>query len=196
MSNQRIVLALLLAVPALLAAQDLPSAPSAVKQQQLQPQPTATPMAAPTQSVVANTPTAAPTPAQVAADTNTGNAGDTSADPEFTIKKQVEEVNVVFTATDKHGHFVKDLQQSEISVLDDKLPPVEIKNFSTQTNMPLRVALLIDISSSIRDRFKFEQEAAIEFLNQIIRPRVDRALVLGFDTTSDVTQDFTSDTEK
>src|SRR5579872_5576321 len=195
MSTKQITLALFLAIPALLTAhaQDLPSAPSAVKQQQIQPQPTALPVVAPTQAP-ANTATASPTPAQVATDANTNS--DDSTNPEFTIRKQVEEVNVVFTATDKHGHFVKDLQQSEIAVLDDKKPPEKISNFFAQTNMPLRVGLLIDISSSIRDRFKFEQEAAIEFLNQIIRPRVDKALVLGFDTTSDITQDFTPDTEK
>jgi VWFA-related protein len=55
----------------------------------------------------------------------------------------------------------------------------------------LRVGLLVDASNSIRDRFKFEQEAAIEFLNQIIRPS-DQGFVIGFDSTTEVTQDFTN----
>ncbi len=58
-----------------------------------------------------------------------------------------------------------------------------IRSFSRETNLPLRVGLLIDASNSVRDRFKFEQEAAIEFLNQIIRPKFDKAFVIGFDTT-------------
>jgi VWFA-related protein len=56
--------------------------------------------------------------------------------------------------------------------------------------------LLIDASSSVRDRFKFEQEAAIEFLNQTVRKRYDLAFVVGFDATPEVTQDFTDDTAK
>ena len=81
-------------------------------------------------------------------------------------------------------------------MLDDKKPPQNIINFSSETNLPLRVGLLIDVSNSIRDRFKFEQEAAAEFLAQIIRPRSDQAFVLGFDTTPEVTQDFTDSTDR
>ena len=53
----------------------------------------------------------------------------------------------------------------------------------------------LDASNSVRDRFKFEQEAAIEFLNQIIRHSYDTAFVIGFDTTPEVTQDFTDNNE-
>jgi VWFA-related protein len=102
---------------------------------------------------------------------------------------------VVFTVTDKRGHFVKDLTQNDFRVFDDSKPAESIRSFSRQTNLPLRVGLLIDASNSVRDRFKFEQEAAIEFLNQIIRPRFDLAFVIGFDTTPEVTQDFTDATE-
>jgi VWFA-related protein len=48
----------------------------------------------------------------------------------------------------------------------------------------------------VRDRFRFEQQSAIEFLHQIIRPGVDQAFVLGFDSTQEVTQDFTDDPNK
>lgn len=111
------------------------------------------------------------------------------------IRKRVDEVNVVFTVTDKRGKFVKDLTKSDFKVIDDNKPADQIRSFSAETNLPLRVGLLIDASNSVRDRFKFEQEAAIEFLNQIIRPKDDRAFVIGFDTTPEVTQDFTDSTE-
>jgi Ca-activated chloride channel family protein len=111
------------------------------------------------------------------------------------IRKRVDEVNVVFTVTDKRDHFVKDLTQNDFRVYDDSKPAQSIQSFSRQTNLPLRVGLLIDASNSVRDRFKFEQEAAIEFLNQIIRPRFDKAFVIGFDTTPEVTQDFSDDAE-
>jgi VWFA-related protein len=123
---------------------------------------------------------------------------DTTPDPDIpasTFKRFVNEVNVVFTVTDKHGRFVKDLKKEDFKVLDDNKPQ-EIRSFRSETDLPLRVGLLIDASNSIRDRFKFEQEAAIEFLNQIIRQKKDRAFVIGFDTVAEVTQDYTDSTEE
>ncbi len=113
----------------------------------------------------------------------------------ITVRKQVDEVNVVFTVTDKHGHYVKDLKRDDFRVIDDKQPASEIRSFRRETNLPLQVGLLVDASNSVRDRFKFEQESAIEFMNQTIRPRYDQAFVIGFDVTPEVTQDFTDNTE-
>src|SRR5205823_3800475 len=93
----------------------------------------------------------------------------------------VSEVNVVFTVTDKHNHFVKDLKQSDFKVLDNNQPPEQIRSFSSETGLPLEVGLLIDASNSIRERFRFEQDSAIEFLGQTIRPRADSGFVIGFD---------------
>jgi Ca-activated chloride channel homolog len=123
-------------------------------------------------------------------------APDIPDDTVTVIRKRVDEVNVVFTVTDKRDHFVKDLTENDFRVIDDSRPALSIQSFSRQTNLPLRVGLLIDASNSVRDRFKFEQEAAIEFLNQIIRPKYDRAFVIGFDTTPEVTQDFTDSPEQ
>jgi len=103
---------------------------------------------------------------------------------------------VVFTVTDKHGRYVKDLKRDDVKVLDDGKPPEEIRSFHAETNLPLQVGLLVDASNSVRDRFKFEQEAATEFLNQTIRLKYDQAFVVGFDVTPEVTQDFTDSTEK
>jgi VWFA-related protein len=112
------------------------------------------------------------------------------------IKVGTNEVNVVFTVTDKHGKRVTDLKQNDFRFVDDNKPAVEIRSFSAETNLPLQVGLLIDASNSVRDRFKFEQESAIEFLNQTVRRHYDQAMVVGFDATPEVTQDFTDDTEK
>ena len=132
----------------------------------------------------------APTQAKVA---------DSAKDPEpdtETIRVPVNEVNLIFTATDKHGRFVKDLREQDVKVVDDHKAVDKILSFRSETDLPLRVGLLIDASNSIRERFKFEQESAIEFLSQIVRPKTDQAFVLGFDTVPEVTQDFTNDTEK
>src|SRR5690348_15030266 len=61
-----------------------------------------------------------------------------------TIRTRTDEVNVIFTVTDKHGKFVKDMKQHEFKILDNNLPPKEIKSFEAETNLPLRVGLLID----------------------------------------------------
>lgn len=113
-----------------------------------------------------------------------------------TIRTRSDEVNVIFTVTDKHGKFVKDLKQSQFRVLDDSRPPKQIMTFEAETNLPLRVGLLIDASNSIRDRFLFEQQAATRFLQQTVRPKTDKAFVLAFDEVWDVTQDFTNDLDK
>ena len=86
-----------------------------------------------------------------------------------TIRHEVNEVRVVFTVTDRHGHYIKDLKKDDFKVIDDQ-KPAELRSFRSETDLPLQVGLLVDASNSVRDRFKFEQEAAIEFLNPIIRP--------------------------
>ena len=115
---------------------------------------------------------------------------------EYSYIKIVNEVNTVFTVTDKHGHFVKDLKQADFKIIDDGKPPAEIRYFTSETGLPLRVGLLIDASNSIRDRFRFEQESAIEFLNQIVRRNSDEAFVIGFDSTPELKADLTDDTSK
>jgi VWFA-related protein len=112
-----------------------------------------------------------------------------------TIKVPVNEVRVIFTVTDKHGRYIKDMKKNDFKVVDDRKPADQIRSFRSETDLPLQVGLLVDASNSIRDRFKFEQEAAVEFLNAVIRPRYDEAFVVGFDVTPDVTQDFTDNTE-
>jgi VWFA-related protein len=108
-----------------------------------------------------------------------------------TIKVQVNEVNLIFTVTDKKGRFITGLQRQNFGLLDDGRPPVAVLRFSQQTNLPLRVGIMLDTSSSIRQRFQFEQDSAIEFLLQILH-RNDRAFIEGFDIETDVAQSFTN----
>src|SRR5580693_5812826 len=112
------------------------------------------------------------------------------------IRVGINEVNVVFTVTDKHGKRVTDLKQGDFQFVDDNKPAVEIRSFHAEANLPLQVGLLIDASNSVRDRFKFEQESAIECMNQTMRKGYDQAMVIDFDVTPEITQDFTDNTEK
>ena len=104
---------------------------------------------------------------QKTGDIKEADPNDPDQDPVATIKTQVREVNVIFTVTDKHGRFKRDLKQEDLQILDDGKAPEQIRDFRAETDLPLRVGLLVDASNSIRDRFKFEQEAATEFLNSI-----------------------------
>ncbi len=110
-----------------------------------------------------------------------------------TIKVGVNEVNLIFTVTDKHGHYIPNLQQSDFALLDDQKAPSHVNSFHQQINLPLRVGIVIDTSTSIHSRFKFEQQAATEFLLQVLKARSDRAFVMGFDVTPTVTQNWTND---
>ncbi len=106
----------------------------------------------------------------------------------------VDLVNVLFTVTDRKGKLVTDLSKDELKLYEDnKLQ--SITNFSRETDLPLTIAILIDTSSSIRDRFKFEQEAAIDFLYRTLRPKKDKALLITFDSAIELIQDFSDNPE-
>jgi VWFA-related protein len=154
---------------------------------------TAPPASAPAQKAPAKA--SAPPDAKTQAPPQLENPAKSDSDESVaTIVHVVNEVRVIFTVTDRHGRYIKDLKKNDFRVIDDQ-KPAELRSFRSETDLPLQVGLLVDASNSVRDRFKFEQEAAIEFLNAIIRPRYDKAFVVGFDATPEVTQDFTDSTE-
>jgi VWFA-related protein len=216
--------ALLLSSAAAQNPQDLPSAPSPVQPHfpgaPAQPPKKETP---PTPSPANSTSDSATTlstlpPAHAPAEAAPQNSGNTQQTPTtqpktseppqvsappsdqgdeglFRIGVQVDLVDLIFTATDKHGHFIKDLKREDVRLLDEGKPPLHIEAFESETGLPLRVGLLIDASNSIRDRFRFEQDAAVEFLHQVVRPKKDRAFVIGFDSLADLTQDYTDNAD-
>lgn len=169
----------------------LPNAPGATTStpKPVQPQQSAPPPA--TTQLPAAQP--APPPAQAPARNQDPEVAQPSDEEgTYTLKQNVNEVNLTFTVTDHHGRFVNNLQQHDFALLDDQRAPAQVYSFAQQTNQPLRVGLVIDASTSIRARFQFEQQAATEFLLDILRPRTDRAFIMGFDVTSYITQGFTN----
>jgi VWFA-related protein len=112
-----------------------------------------------------------------------------------TIRTRVDEVSLVFTATDKHGRFVRNLAQQDLSILDDHHPPQSILQFHPETDLPLRLGLLVDVSGSVRERFGFEQHAATEFLQGTVRRGFDLAFVMAFNTRTHLAQDFTDNVD-
>ncbi len=136
------------------------------------------------------------TPAAYGSSTSsTDSKDDSQAGAMFSIHKRVDEVNVLFIATDKHGKFVRDLGQNDFSILDDHKPPQSIINFRRETDLPLHMGLLVDVSGSVHSRFEFEQNAAISFLQHSVRVGFDKAFIVGFNNQSQMTQDFTDNVQ-
>jgi Ca-activated chloride channel homolog len=127
---------------------------------------------------------------------STSTSADDPQDSVLTIRKRVDEVNVLFIATDKHGKFVRNLTQKDFNILDDHKPVQSIVNFRRETDLPLKMGLLIDVSGSVHTRFEFEQDAATSFMQHVIRPGFDKAFVMGFNSTQDLTQDFTDNVQQ
>lgn len=116
-------------------------------------------------------------------------------DEQTRITLDVTRVNILFTVTDKRGRFITDLTKNDFEVIENKKSQ-NIMEFTAESDLPLRIAILVDTSNSIRDRFRFIQEAAIEFLNSVMRPKQDRALAVSFDTNAQLVSEFIEDPEK
>jgi VWFA-related protein len=111
------------------------------------------------------------------------------------IRLDVTRVSLLFTVQDKKGRFITDLKKEEFEVVENKKQQT-ISEFTAESDLPLRLAVLIDTSNSIRDRFKFQQEAATEFIDTVVRHGRDKATIVSFDTSAELVADLTDDTEK
>lgn len=112
-----------------------------------------------------------------------------------TFITRVEQVNIVLSVLNRRQKFITDLTKENFSVLEDGKPQL-IKDFNRQTDLPLRVGLLLDTSNSIRDRLKFEQEAAVDFIHNVLRRRKDMAFLMTFDSEAGLVEDYTDDASR
>ena len=111
------------------------------------------------------------------------------------IKIDVARVPLLFTVTDRKNRFITDLGREDFRVFDDGWEQ-EIREFDRESDLPLRIGVILDTSNSIRARFKFEQEAAIEFLQNVLAEESDRAFLVSFDTRAELIVDYTNDIEE
>lgn len=111
---------------------------------------------------------------------------------EETIRLDVTRVNLLFTVSDKRGRFVTDLDKDSFEIFEGKNRQ-SVLEFTRESDLPLRLGILVDTSNSIRDRFRFQQEAAIEFIRSVLRPDQDRAVIVSFDTSAELVSDLTGD---
>jgi len=111
------------------------------------------------------------------------------------ISVEAVAVSMAYSVTDKKGRFVTGLGKDDFEILENGRPQV-IQQFAAEPSLPLRVAVLIDTSNSIRERFKFEQEAATQFLGEMLRSNADKAMVVSFDSNPETAANFTDDIDK
>lgn len=124
-----------------------------------------------------------------------GQLPEVRSNGEWVFKTQVNEVTVMFTAMRK-GKYVADLQRQDVEVRDDKRPPAEIMDFRNEQGLPLRLGLLVDTSGSVDNRFRYEMQAASQFVNEVVDQQHDKTFVAGFSHRMRMTQDFTNDPAK
>ncbi|HEX4276771.1 MAG TPA: VWA domain-containing protein [Bryobacteraceae bacterium] len=126
--------------------------------------------------------------------TTVSQAAGESDDPTRIIL-DVTRVNILFTVTDKKGRFVTDLTKADFDIVENKKPQT-IQQFTAESDLPLRLAVLVDTSNSIRDQFRFEQQAAIRFMQSVVRPTQDRLMLVSFDSAAEMVSDLTGDLKK
>lgn len=110
-----------------------------------------------------------------------------------TITSYVNLVDVLFTVLNRRNKLVPDLNKEDFKLTDDGVQQ-DIRYFSRQSDIPLRIGLLMDTSNSIRERIKFEQDAAVNFLYTVLRRGKDQAFAMTFDDEPQIVQGFTGDT--
>ncbi len=111
------------------------------------------------------------------------------------IRADVEVVNILATVRDRKGRYVADLSRQDFDVYEDGVKQnIEYFNYeSGEQAQPLTIVMLIDTSGSVKDKLRFEQQAASEFLQATLRENVDLAAVIQFDSEVNLVQDFTYD---
>ena len=116
-------------------------------------------------------------------------------DLDTTIRVEVFRVPLLFTVTDKKNRFITNLDREDFRVFDNKNQE-DIREFVRESDLPLRIGIVIDSSNSVRNRFRFEQEAAIEFIRGVLQEDRDKAFLVSFDTRAELIVDFTNDPEE
>jgi len=108
-----------------------------------------------------------------------------------TLRLGTELVNLFFSVTDRQNRFITDIQQDEIRILEDGKPQ-EIFSFQHETDLPLTLAILIDVSGSQEYTLPEEKMAAARFLRSVVRPVKDLAAIVTFRGEVDLMQPLTS----
>jgi hypothetical protein len=94
------------------------------------------------------------------------------------VRAEVQEVNLTFTVTNRRGHFVRNLEPSDFTIQDNGEPPQRITHFESQSELPLRLAIVIDRSNSVayRDSMAKNDPQHSSLITFCAEPRISRLL--------------------
>jgi Ca-activated chloride channel homolog len=114
---------------------------------------------------------------------------------EQVVKLGTQLVTVPFNVTDKKNRYINDLGKDDVEVFEDNKEQ-QVFSFERQTDLPITIAMLIDISGSQEWTLPEEKAAGQRFFRRVLRPRKDLAAVVTFEHDSVLLQDLTSDVDK
>jgi VWFA-related protein len=139
-----------------------------------------------------SSPAVTPAPPAAVSASQEGQAPQPPVPVEPPIKVTTGLVHLVVSVMDHHHKFITDLDKSDFTVLENGMPQ-QIRFFGSETDLPLRIGVLLDTSNSIRPRLQFEKDAATDFLSKVIRREKDMAFLMTFDNEPQIIQDYTDD---
>jgi VWFA-related protein len=108
------------------------------------------------------------------------------------IKVDVDVVNVLASVRDKKGALIANLTRDDFTVLEDGKAQ-SIKYFAKETDLPLTIGLLIDVSRSQENLIDIERRAAVQFFSEVLRKK-DEAFLISFGEEAELLQDYTNST--
>lgn len=112
-------------------------------------------------------------------------------DPDDVIRTETDITNVLFTAVDKQNRLITTLREEDLRVLEDGVPQ-KLFTFQRETDRPLSIAFLIDVSRSEERTLPSEKAAARTFIETIIRSNKDEAAIIPFTDYAYLEQSLTS----
>ena len=114
------------------------------------------------------------------------------SDQDDVLRVETDLTNLLFTATDKNNRYITNLQENDVRVLEDGVPQ-KVFTFQRETDRPLSIAFLIDVSISQERTLPDEKAAARTFIENVIRSEKDQAAIIPFEGYAHVEQPLTRD---
>lgn len=105
------------------------------------------------------------------------------------IKVDVDLVSVLASVRDKKGAFIKDLDKEMFTIFEDGKQQ-EIRYFARESNLPLTIGLLVDVSKSQENLIEVERRAAAAFFRGVLKQK-DQAFLISFGSEAELLQDMT-----
>jgi VWFA-related protein len=106
------------------------------------------------------------------------------------ISVDVNVVSLLYSVRDKRGALISNLSKDDFTFLEDNKQQ-QIKTFTRETDLPMTIGLLVDVSKSQENLIDIERQAASQFFREVLRPK-DMAFLISFGAEAELLQDYTN----